>query len=251
MYDTQIASMDTRIATQEHPSSDGVSFEESDGLCRALLYALSHDLRTPLTAIRTIAAALRSADVDGDLRDALLADLDDETERLARLLANLLEAARIEAGALRPTHVRLPVAELCRGAIDDARPALDGRVVEIALEPQLPAVEVDETMIRRTLVNILENAARHDPGPLGLGAALVGGFLEIRIVDHGPGVPPADQLRIFEAFRRLRESPGGRRSGAGLGLTIARGFVEAHRGDVRVETTRGGGATFVVSLPIS
>jgi two-component system sensor histidine kinase KdpD len=235
MYDTQVR----------------VSSEESDGLCRALLYSVSHDLRTPLTAIRAIAAALRSADIDRDLRDAMLTDLDDEAERLARLLANLLEAARIEAGALRPTQVRLPVAELCRGAIDDAGPALGGRVVEMALEPQLPEVEVDETMIRRTLMNILENAARHDPGPLALRAAHVGGFLEIRVVDHGPGVPASDQLRIFEAFRRLRESPGGRQSGAGLGLTIARGFVEAHRGDVRVETTSGGGATFVVSLPIS
>ena len=227
------------------------SSEESDGLSRALLYSVSHDLRTPLTAIRAIAAALRSADVKGELRDAMLADLDDEAERLARLLANLLEAARIEAGALRPTRVLLPVAELCGAAIDDAGHVLAGRVVEIALEPQLPPVEVDETMIRRTLVNILENAAHHDPGPLALRAAQVGGFVEIRVVDHGPGVPASDQLRIFDAFRRLRESPGGRQSGAGLGLTIARGFVEAHGGDLRVETTNGGGATFVVSLPIS
>ena len=228
-----------------------VSFEESDGLSRALLFAVSHELRTPLAAIRAIAAALRCADVDGDLRDAMLTDLDDEAERLARLLANLLEAARIERGALRPTQARLPVSELCRGAIDDAGPALGGRVVEMALERQLPPVEVDPTMIRRTLVNIIENAARHDPGPLALRAERVGDFLEIRVVDHGPGVPASDQLRVFEAFRRLRESPGERQPGAGLGLAIVRGFVEAHGGSVRVETTSGGGATFVVSLPIS
>ena len=181
----------------------------------------------------------------------MLADLDDEAERLARLLC---EPARGSADRGRgPTcpRVRLPVEEICRGAIDDAGRALGGRLVEIDLEPQLPAIEVDETMIRRMLVNLLENAARHDPGPLEVRAARVGGLLEIRVIDHGPGVPSADQLRIFEAFRRLRESPGERRSGAGLGLAIARGFLEAHRGDVRAEETSGGGATFVVSLPIS
>jgi two-component system, OmpR family, sensor histidine kinase KdpD len=120
----------------------------------------------------------------------------------------------------------------------------------MTVEPRLPPVAVDEAMIRRALVNLLENAARHDPGPLALRAAQVGDFLEISVVDHGPGVPASDQLRIFEAFRRLREHPGGRQSGAGLGLTIARGFVEAHGGDVRVETTSGGGATFIASLPI-
>jgi two-component system sensor histidine kinase KdpD len=180
----------------------------------------------------------------------MLADLDEEAERLVRLLSNLLEAARVEAGALRPSLERVPVDELCRAAVDDAGPSLGSRLVAIHVEPRLTPVDVDETMIRQALVNLLENAARHDPGPLEVRAARAGCFLEIQVVDHGPGVSAADRRRIFEAFRRLRADAGERQRGTGLGLAIARGFLEAHRGDVRVESTLGGGATFVVSLPI-
>jgi two-component system sensor histidine kinase KdpD len=225
--------------------------EDPGVLIRALLYSVSHDLRTPLTAITAIAATLRSSDPGLSLRNAMLADLEDEAGRLVRLLSNLLEAARVEAGALRPSLVQVPVEELCRAAADDARASLGNRWVEIDLEPALTPVEIDETMIRQALVNLLENAARHDPGPLELRAARAGSFLEIRVVDHGPGVPIAERERIFEAFHRPREHAGERRRGSGLGLAIARGFLEAHRGNVRVEATRGGGATFVVSLPIS
>jgi two-component system sensor histidine kinase KdpD len=250
MNDTGIGSPAVGNAMSEHAGSGGMSLEESDALCRALLYSISHDLRTPLTAITTIAAALRSSDVDRGLRDAMLTDLEEEADRLVRLLSNLLEASRVEAGALRPSLVRVPVEELCRAAVDDARPSLGSRLVEISLEPHLPSVEVDETMIRQALVNLLENAARHDPGLLEVRAARAGRSLEIRVIDHGPGVPAAERQRIFEAFQRLREHSGMRQRGTGLGLAIARGFLEAHRGDVRVEATIGGGATFVVALPI-
>jgi two-component system sensor histidine kinase KdpD len=181
-----------------------------------------------------------------DQRDALISDVDREAERLTRLLARLLEAARVEGDAVHPALVRVPVEELCHAALCDARQALGRRLVELELEPDLPAVEVDETLIRQALVNLLENAAQHDPGPLRVHAARAGRYLEIRVIDHGPGVPAAEQRRIFEAFHGLREN----RRGAGLGLWIARGFLEAHRGDLHVETTNGGGATFVISLPI-
>jgi two-component system sensor histidine kinase KdpD len=235
------------IMSEELPPH-GISLEESDALCRALLYSISHDLRNPLTAIMTIAAALRSPDVGIDLRDAMLADLEEESDRLVRLLSNLLEASRVEAGALRPRRVPVPVEELCRAAVDDARRSLGSRLVEIDLEQPLPPVDVDEAMVRQALVNILENAARHDQGPLAIRAARTDGYLEIRVIDHGPGVPAPERRRIFEAFQRLGEHAG-RPRGTGLGLAIARGFLEAHRGDVYVESTNGGGATFVVSLP--
>jgi two-component system sensor histidine kinase KdpD len=248
MHDTGIGAPDRGIAMSGQIPADGRSLD-SDGLCRALLHSISHDLRTPLTAIRTIAAALQSADLDIEQRDAMLADVDHEAERLARLLANLLEAARVEAGALRPTLVRVPVEELCGAALNDARASLGSRLVEIDLEPHLTPVAIDETMIRQALVNLLENAARHDPGPLGLRATRAGRYLEIRVIDHGPGVPASEQQRIFEAFQRLREHAGELQRGTGLGLAITRGFLQAHRGDVRVEATTGGGATFVISLP--
>jgi two-component system sensor histidine kinase KdpD len=105
-------------------------------------------------------------------------------------------------------------------------------------------------MIRQVLVNLLENAATHDPGPIKLRAVRAGRRLELRVIDHGPGVPEAERQRIFEAFHRLRTQGGIRERGTGLGLAIARGFVEAHQGTIRVETTIGGGATFIVSLPL-
>jgi two-component system sensor histidine kinase KdpD len=98
-------------------------------------------------------------------------------------------------------------------------------------------------------VNLLENAAIHDTGPIKLRALRAGRRLELRVIDHGPGVPEAERQRIFEAFHRLRSHGGIRERGTGLGLAIARGFVEAHHGTIRVETTIGGGATFIVSLP--
>jgi two-component system, OmpR family, sensor histidine kinase KdpD len=224
------------------------SLEESDRLRRALLHSVSHDLRTPLTAIRTIAAALRGGDVDDAERDSMLGDVEHEASRLTRLVTNLLEVSRVESGALRPVRVPVPVEELCRAAVDDARTALADHAVEIDVEAHLPPIEVDETMLRQVLVNLLENAANHDPGPLKLRALRAGRRLELRVIDHGPGVPQAERQRIFEAFQRLRSRGGARERGTGLGLAIARGFVEAHGGTIRVETTLGGGATFVVSL---
>jgi two-component system sensor histidine kinase KdpD len=246
MPETRIVTLDVHGGRPGHVRSGWLSPPEPDELSRVLLYSVSHDVRTPLTAIRTIAAALRSGDLDSERREAMLAEVDQQAERLSRLLSNLLEASRIEADAVRPALTGVPVDELCRGAIDDARAVLGGRFVEIQIEPGLPSVEIDETMIRQALVNLLENAARYDQGPLAVRAARAGGYLEIRVIDHGPGVPVSEQLCIFEAFRGRRRHA----RGAGLGLTIVRGFVEAHGGDVHVEATEGDGATFVVSLPL-
>jgi two-component system, OmpR family, sensor histidine kinase KdpD len=180
----------------------------------------------------------------------MLADVEHEAGRLTRLVSNLLEVSRVESGSLRPVRVPVPVEELCRMALDDARHALGEHVVELEIEPHLPPVEVDETMIRQVLVNLLENAATYGRDPLKLRALRAGRRIELRVIDHGPGVPEAERQRIFEAFQRLRTSGRVRERGTGLGLAISLGFVEAHHGTIRVETTIGGGATFVVSLPL-
>jgi two-component system sensor histidine kinase KdpD len=225
------------------------AFKETDRLRTALLQSISHDLRTPLTAITAAASTLRE-DVPPQEREALLVGIETEAARLTRLVANMLDLSRIEAGALRPRRTRMPVDELLYAAVDDAASALEGHVVDVDGGADLPPVSVDETMIRQVLVNLLENAARADPDDaIGLYAASDGERLRISVVDHGVGVPEAERRRIFEPYYRLRRAHD-RRAGTGLGLAISRGFVEAHGGEITVAPTPGGGASFTVDLPV-
>ncbi|HET6171227.1 MAG TPA: ATP-binding protein [Gaiellales bacterium] len=228
------------------------ALEETDRLRSALLQSVSHDLRTPLTAITASASALRES-VPEHERDALLAGIEQEARRLVRLVDNMLDLSRIEAGALRPRRTLMPVDELLYAAVDDAAAALEGQFVDVDVDgaSELPPVSVDETMIRQVLVNLLENASRADPDDtIGLYAAHEGTTLRLSVVDHGPGVPEAERRRIFEPYYRLRKNHDGR-TGTGLGLAISRGYVEAHGGKLRVEPTPGGGATFIVELPLA
>jgi two-component system sensor histidine kinase KdpD len=224
------------------------SLEETDRLRTALVQSVSHDLRTPLTAIRTIADALRAAG-DADTRAVLIDDVEHETERLTRLVESMLDLSRIESGALRPRRVLMPVDELVWGAVAAVR-ALPAAALEVDVPEQLPPVAVDETMMRQVLVNLLENAAAYGSPERGVAvhAARADGVLEIAVCDHGAGVAAGDRQRIFEPYRRLAD--GGGPSGSGLGLAISRGFVEAHGGTLTVGETPGGGARFVVSIPL-
>jgi two-component system sensor histidine kinase KdpD len=237
-------------ARLEHEGRLLQALKETDRLRTALLQSVSHDLRTPLTAITASASALRE-DVPEHEREALLSGIEHEADRLMRLVANMLDLSRIEAGVLQPRRTVMPVDELLYAAVDDAAAALAGRVVDIDGAAELPPVSVDETMIRQVLVNLLENAGRADPDDaLGLYASSDGETLRISVVDHGHGVPEAERRRIFEPYNRLR--PGhDNRGGSGLGLAISRGFVEAHGGRIRVDPTPGGGATFTVELPVA
>ena len=214
------------------------------------LYSVSHDLRAPLGAIRAIAGTLRAVDVEARVRDAMLADVEREVDRLTRLVSSLLTVSRLEAGRLILRRTPMPVDELCRAALSVARAVIGARPVELTIASRLSPVEVDEMMLRQVLVNLLENATLHDPGTIVLHARQLREGLELRVVDHGPGVPASESERVFEPFERLNADAPGRGSGTGLGLPIARGFVEAHGGTIQVETTPGGGATFVVSLPL-
>jgi two-component system sensor histidine kinase KdpD len=233
----------------EHEGVKLQALKETDRLRSALLQSVSHDLRTPLTAITASASALRES-VPEHERDALLGGIEQEARRLVRLVDNMLDLSRIEAGALHPRRTLMPVDELLYAAVDDAAAALEGQFVDVDGAAELPAVNVDETMIRQVLVNLLENASRADPDDtIGLYASNPGRTLRIAVVDHGPGVPEAERRRIFEPYYRLRKSHD-HRAGTGLGLAISRGYVEAHGGKLHVEPTAGGGATFIVELPI-
>jgi two-component system sensor histidine kinase KdpD len=225
------------------------ALRHADVMKTALLRAVSHDLRTPLMAISTSAGALARRDLaldDAD-REELLATLLDAAERLDHLVGNLLDLSRLQAGAAQPERALVEVEELVVEAIDELGPAGTRVGVSFADEPH--AVVVDAHQIRRVLVNLLENGLKYSPPGEDVRVHVTASRAEahVRVIDHGPGVPPGEREQIFEPFHR--GARGADVPGAGLGLAIARGFAEANGGRLAVESHVGQGATFVLALP--
>ena len=211
--------------------------EASDAQRSALLRSVSHDLRTPLAAIRAAASELR-ADIpyQAGARDELLDVVTEEVERLDRLVNNLLSMSRVEAGALRPQCQAVPLDELIDHRVRRLSRILGGVRVTIEADPDLPLASADYTMVDQIVTNLLENAARHSPdgGSIVIGAHAAGHRIEVSVTDQGPGVAAAEADRLFRPFER---GPGSRSSG--LGLAICRAFVEAHGGQIGVEAANG------------
>ena len=213
----------------------------------ALLRSVSHDLRTPLAAIRAVASDLRAGVAyDDATRVELLDMVCDESDRLDRLVGNLLSLSRIEAGALAPDRQAVELAELLQQAVRRMQNVLQQVRVEVAVGPSLPLVDGDYTQLEQVVTNLLENAARHAPprSTIRVEARDKGNAVEVRVADEGSGVPEWERDRIFEPFRR---GEGSRSSG--IGLAICKAIVEAHGGKITVEPTAGGGATFVFTVP--
>ena len=218
------------------------ALRRSDVIKTALLRSVSHDLRSPLTAIMTSAEALRIAP-DEELVTAIL----EEGTRLSRLIDNLLDLSRLEAHAAEPRPELSSVEEVIGAAVQDV-PEGDFRV---AVDGDLPLVSADPAQLERAFANLLENAHRHSGGhPVSVRARDVGGRILVRVVDRGPGIPKAQKERIFEPFYRSGTDQTGHR-GSGLGLAIVRGFVEANGGRVWVESLPDQATSFVVELPVS
>ena len=224
------------------------ALRRSDSMKTALLRAVSHDLRSPLTAIRVAVESLESPSLVLGAREraALLETVRFETERLDRLVGNLLDLSRLQAGAPRTTKSLRSVDDIVVQALEGLA---DHERVAVSLPDHLPLVEVDETQIERVLANVLENAIRFSPPgtPVSIGAGVADGEVLIRVEDEGPGVPHHELERVFEPFRHA--STAGDSKGTGLGLAIARGFAEANGGRLVVEPRAGGGASFVLALP--
>jgi len=220
--------------------------EEIDRWRDALMGAVSHDLRTPLASVKTAVSTLRRSGPElepGD-REELLGLIEDQSDALDRLVANLLDMTRIASGALDLRRQPCPVADVVEGALQLLAPAQ----VETDLPVDLPPVDVDQVLMQQVLANLLDNALRHSPDDRSVvvSAAVEGPAVEVAVEDHGPGVAPSERDLVFEMFNRV--SGGGR---AGLGLAIAKAFVEAHGQSIRVEDARGGGARFVFTMPVA
>lgn len=225
------------------------ALRRSDVIKTALLRSVSHDLRSPLTAILTSAEALRSPSLTDDERVELVTAVSDEAHRLSRLIDDLLDLSRLEADAADPHPDWCSVEEVVRAAIEDLH--LPEDAFKVAVDADLPPVRADAAQLERAFANLLENAHRHSGGhPVSVRARDVGGRILVRVVDRGPGIPQAQRERIFEPFYRSGTAATGHR-GSGLGLAIVRGFVEANGGKVWVESLPGQATSFVVELPLT
>jgi two-component system sensor histidine kinase KdpD len=200
-------------------------------------------------AIATSAGALARSDLEIDEEDRaeLLATILAASDRLDRLVANLLDLSRLQAGAAEPDRHLVSSDELVAGALDEL--GTTGAAVEVSLPDDPVPVLVDPHQVQRALVNLLENALKYSPAAEPVRVQVTASLSEaaIRVIDHGPGVEPAERDRIFEPFQRGERSE---RPGAGLGLAIARGFAEANGGTLSVESRAGQGATFVLRFPV-
>jgi two-component system sensor histidine kinase KdpD len=225
--------------------------EEMAGLARTLVAAVSHDLRAPLASIKASSSTLADPDLDisAEAGRRLAVLIDTRADQLAELVQNLLDMSRIQAGVLQPRRAVVSLAGLVRAVVGDVAPGARGYPVRVELPGGLPPVDVDVTLICRVLTNLLENAIRHGPRHA---AITIGGVLAdprtvlVSVADHGPGVRPERRGETFEPFARR---PGD--AGAGLGLSIAKTFVEAHGQRIWVEDGPGGGARFCFTLPVA
>ncbi|MGZ6545393.1 MAG: GAF domain-containing sensor histidine kinase [Actinomycetota bacterium] len=225
---------------------------ETNQIRAALFSSVTHDLRTPLASIKASVTSLLSETAvhDASQQRELLTTVLEETDRLNRVVGNLMDLAKIRAGALEPAREPAAVDELVQAVVARMRPQLAEVSVRSAIRPDLPDVFVDPVQIDQVLTNLLENAALHSPpgGEISITAAPFLDVVQVRVADHGPGIPADDRERVFEAFYRGDAAP--ERPGSGLGLAIARAVVVAHGGKIWVEGAPGGGTVIVFELPI-
>ncbi|HEY3342367.1 MAG TPA: ATP-binding protein [Anaerolineae bacterium] len=250
---TALAIERTRMSEEAQQAQVDV---EAERLRNALLSSVSHDLRTPLTAISGAASTLlESESLDVATRHELVQSIYDEADRLNRLVRNLLDMTRLEAGTVQVHKEWQLIEEVIGVALSRLEKQLADRPVRTDLPPDLPPAPFDAALIEQVLINLLENALKYTPpgSPIDITAHVGGRDLIVAVGDHGPGLVKGDQERIFEKFyraKRYRAEASGDERGTGLGLTICRGIIQAHGGRIWAENQPEGGAIFRFSLPL-
>jgi two-component system sensor histidine kinase KdpD len=231
-------------------AATATALAKANELRTALLAAVSHDLRTPLASIRASATSLLSEEIDWDpaATKELLQTIDEEAERLNTLVGNLLDMSRLQTGSVTITEQSIGIEEIVAGAIVGLH--VPPERIDVDVPETLPRVRVDPMLLERAVANLIDNALFFSPWnvPVRVEAADVGRTLHLRVIDAGPGIPPADRERVFQPFQRLGDNPSG--AGVGLGLAVAKGFVNAVGGELVIEDTPGGGTTMVITIPI-
>jgi len=226
---------------------------EASRIRAALFSSVTHDLRTPLASITASASSLLEEGVpfSDAQRTELLQTILEESVRLNRLVANLMDLSRLRAGALVPSVEAVPLEDVVSSVLRRLKPQLGDRPVRVRIRDDVPPVAMDVVQMDQVLTNLLENAVRYSPPgkEIGLAAVRWHNMAEVRVSDHGPGIPRDERGRVFQEF--YRKDVAGRRGGSGLGLTIAQAIVAAHGGEMWVEDTLGGGATVGFRLPLA
>jgi two-component system sensor histidine kinase KdpD len=225
--------------------------EEMAALAKTLVAAVSHDLRTPLASIKASSSTLADAalDISPEAVRRLASLIDAQADRLASLVQNLLDMSRIQAGVLQPRRTVASLADLVASVVRDAAPGLRGRSISVELPADLPSVHADLVLIDRVLTNLVDNAIRYSPkdSPITIRATVTAPqTIEVCVTDHGPGVRPEQRNEVFELFARRADD-----AGAGLGLNIAKTFIEAHGERIWAADAPGGGAQFCFTLPVA
>jgi two-component system sensor histidine kinase KdpD len=225
---------------------------ETERLRSSLLSSVSHDLRTPLASITGAASSLLEDDaaLDASTRRELLETIREESDRLGRLVHNLLQMTRLEAGGLKVVKDWHPLEEVVGAALGRLAKQLQGREVTTRIPKDLPLVPIDDVLTEQVLINLLDNAVKHTPDgtQIEVAAWVDGGAVTVEVADRGPGLATGEEQRVFEKFYRGHPATA---RGAGLGLAICQGFVKAHEGRIWAENRPGGGATFRFTIPLT
>jgi len=240
-----------KVRAQE-AASRAEAARQSEELKSTLLDAIAHDLKTPLTSIRAATTALLSGSVaKPEEQRELLTVVDEEANRLARLVTDAIQTARIEAGRVRLNKGRQSILPLICSVLEEMRSASEGRSLTVKAAERLPVVAVDPDLLKLALRQLLDNALKYSPpaSPVEVSVETTQHDLVISVSDRGPGIPPHEQPRIFEKFYRLKTDRN-RIPGTGVGLAIAREIVEAHQGSMTVAGRPGGGSVFALALPL-
>lgn len=247
-----VGSLAAQLKAREHLAAQVQLAEESERLRKVLLDCVSHELKTPLAAIGAASQELvRLAPQiqDTQMLQQLAAEIHDGSRRLNRVVNNLLDMNRLESGVVRPKQEWCDVRELLQSAIEIERENLNGHEVRLEVPKNIPLALMDHTLIEQAIAKLLTNAVTHAPSgsPIEIDAEQKSGRLMISVSDRGPGLALESVDRIFEKFYR---ADGRKTGGLGLGLSIARGFVEAHSGTLTAQNRDGGGARFTIDLPV-
>ena len=247
-----VGSLTAQLKAREHLAAQVQLAQESERLRKTLLDCVSHELKPPLAAIGAASQELVRAAPNvrnAEALQQLAGEIHDGSRRLNRVVNNLLDMNRLESGVIRPKQEWCEVGELLRSAVEIECESLDGRDLRLDVPEDITLALMDHTLIEQAVAKLIVNAASHTPSrsPIEIDAEYRAGRLIICVSDRGPGLSEESAERIFEKFYR---GDGRKTGGLGLGLSIARGFVEAHGGELTVENRDGGGARFIISLPV-